>query len=657
MLSTCTIGIAGHVDHGKTSLVKALTGWDTDRLQEEKRRGVTIEPGVAPLVLPSGRRLALMDVPGHKDFRKNTIRGLSSVAAAILVVAADDGIMPQTLDHLEILRFMGAKTGMVVLSKADLVDEETLELAEMEVRDLVQGTFLEGCSVVPFSALNRRGLDHVLMELQQVADAVTVDCVHPVFRLWIDRVIQAAGFGTIVSGTVLSGTLAEGDLVEIHPTRTTATARFLEVHHERVPRVEPGMRAGINLRGVPLEAVDHGMALISPGYASPALYLNAQLEISRHAVKPLINRTRVKMHLGTGCYNALVVLMDRESLNPGESGLVQFRMERPVTALARDPFVMCSLDLEAVLGGGTVLEISGQKFRERKAPKIVPFLECLIREDVSGALDMLFQRSGNRALTLQDMTRATGFASRRIAEHLDQARRQDRYVSMGQDFYIPKAAYNHLIREVFQALSAILSENPLKTAVTAQEIRYRVDAHLDDTVCAHVLDALVESGMVARTEGSYRLPDRVTALPRRQQEMVQRILDYANKLGWRTFAVGTFCDEHGERYPRPEVQKLVDYLTAQKTLVRLRDGRYMTRKALEEVKEKVREKIFRDGAVTVADCSELFGFGRTRGISILDYLDSTGMTVRVGDRRVLSDQYAQAFWSERHRRHNGSSNS
>lgn len=649
MLSSCTIGIAGHVDHGKTSLVKALTGWDTDRLEEEKRRGLTIEPGIAPLILPNGRRVALMDVPGHKDFRKNTIRGLSSVRAAVLVVAADDGIMPQTLDHLEILRFMGAKTGMVVLSKADLVDEETLELAEMEVRDLVKGTFLDGCPVVPFSALDTRGLGQVLSELERVADAVTMDFVHPVFRLWIDRVIRAAGFGTIVSGTVLSGTLSEGDPVEILPIRTTTTARFLEVHHERVPKLEPGVRAGINLRGVPSDAVDHGMALMTPGYASPAFYLNVQLEISRHASKPLSNRTRVKIHLGTGCHNALVVFMDRESLSPGEKGMAQLRTEKPVTALARDPFVMCSLDLEGVLGGGSILEVSGQKYRERKAPKIMPFLECLIQEDVPGAMDMLFQRTGNRALTLQDMTRATGFTSRRIAEHLDHACRQDRYVSIGQGYYMPKGAYSHLIREAFQALSGILAENPLKTAVTALEIKHRVDAHLDDAVCGHILDTLVQRGMVTRTEAGYRLPQKVTALPRRQQEIVQRILDYANKLGWRTFAVGTFCDEHGERYSRPEVQKLVDYLTAQKTLVRLRDGRYMTRKAIEEIKERVRDKILRDGAITASDCSELFGFGRTRGISILDYLDSIGMTVRVGDRRVLSDQYAQTFWNDRRR--------
>ncbi|ROQ93201.1 selenocysteine-specific translation elongation factor [Desulfosoma caldarium] len=655
MLASFTIGIAGHVDHGKTSLVKALTGWDTDRLAEEKRRGLTIEPGVAPLVLPNGRRVALMDVPGHKDFLKNTIRGLSSVQAAVLVVAADDGIMPQTLDHLEILHFMGAKTGMVVLSKADLVDEETLELAEMEVRDLIKGTFLDGCVVVPFSALQNRGLAQVLKELERLVDRVTVDFVHPIFRLWIDRVIQAAGFGTVVSGTVLCGALAEGDPVEILPTCAKATARFLEVHHERVPRVEPGMRAGINLRGVPFEAVAHGMALITPGYTSPAFYLNAQLEISRHAPKPLRNQARVKIHLGTGCHNALVVLMDQKSLNPGETGLVQLRMEKPVPALARDPFVMCSLDLEAVLGGGTVLEVSNQKFRERKATKILPFLECLLREDVSGATDMLFQRSGNRALTLQDMTRATGFSSRRIADHVNQACRQDRYVLLGQEFYLPKAAYRHLIRETFQALSAILAETPLKAAVTAQEIKHRVDAHLDDAVCAHVLDTLVQRGMVARTESGYRLPEKVTALPRRQQEIVQRILDYAHKLGWRTFAVGTFCDEHGERYSRPEVQKLVDYLTAQKTLVRLRDGRYMTRKALEQIKERVRDKILRDGSLTIADCSQLFGFGRTRGISILDYLDSIGMTMRVGDRRVLSDQYAQTFWNERRRRPNSSS--
>ncbi len=643
----CPIGIAGHVDHGKTTLVKALTGWDTDRLEEEKRRGLTIEPGVAPLVLPSGRRVALVDVPGHRDFRKNTIRGLSAVGAAVLVVAADDGVMPQTLDHLEILRYMGAGTGFTVLSKADLVDSETLELAELEIRELVRGTFLEGCPVVPFSAVDLRGLHEILSALEQLAETSRPEAVHPVFRLWIDRVIHAAGFGTVVSGTVLSGTLTEGDSVEILPAGLAATARFLETHHERVPKVEAGMRAGINLRGVPTDALDHGMALVTPNYAASAFYLNVCLDISRHAPRPLATRTRVKIHVGTGCHNALVVLMDRDMLAPGETGLAQLRLEKPVAALSRDPFVMCSVDLEAVLGGGVVLEVSGQKFRERKAPKVIPFLRCLMQEDVPGAVDMLFDRTGHRAVSLTEITRATGFPSRAVAEHVERACRDGRYVRVGENRLLPKASYSHLAREVFLALSEILAENPLKTAVSPQEIRHRVDTAMDDATAESILADLEARGTVARDPTGYRLPDRVTALPRRQQEIVDKVLSYAKKLGWRTFAVGTFCDDHGERYPRPEVQKIADYLTAQKTLVRLRDGRYMTREALEEVKEIVRTKILRDGSVTIADCTALFGFGRTRGISILDYLDSIGMTIRVGDRRVLSEQYAKTFWNGR----------
>ncbi len=649
MSHSCPIGIAGHVDHGKTSLVKALTGWDTDRLHEEKRRGLTIEPGVAPVVLPGGGRAALIDVPGHKDFRKNTIRGLSAVGAAVVVVAADDGVMPQTLDHLEILRFMGAKTGFVVLSKADLVDSETLELAELDVRELVRGTFLEDCPVLAFSAVDGRGREAILHAMERIAAASQRQAVHPVFRLWVDRVIHAAGFGTVVSGTVLSGTLAEGDLVEILPGGQTATVRFLETHHERVSRVEPGMRAGINLRGVAADALDHGTALVTPGYAAPAYYVNARLDMSRYASRPLADRTRVKIHVGTGCHNAVVVLMGRAALAPGESSLVQFRLEKPVAALARDPFVLCSVDLEAVLGGGIVLEVSAQKYRERKAPKVIPFLQRLLEDDVPGAVDMLFERMGHRAMSLTEITRATGLPHRSIAEYAERACRDGRYVRIGDGLRMPKASYSHLAREVFQALSAILAENPLKTTVTPQEIRHRVDAPMGEAVAEHILDDLEARGAVVRDPAGYRLPDRVTVLPRRQQEIVQKILEYAKELGRRTFAVGTFCDDHGERYPRPEVQKIVDYLTAQKTLVRLRDGRYMTREALEEVKEKVRTKILRDGAVTPADCAELFGFGRTRGISILDYLDSIGMTVRVGDRRVLSEHYAKTFWNGRRR--------
>ena len=245
-----TTGIAGHVDHGKTSLVRYLTGIDTDRLKEEKRRGLSIEPSVAPLQLPSGRRIALMDVPGHSDFLRNTVRGLSLVDMAILVVAADDGVMPQTRDHLEVLNFLQAKGGCIVLSKADVVDIETLELAEIEIRELVSGSFLEQKPVIPFSALDGRGVEEILLAFESEADRANGKLVSAPFRLWIDQVRSFPGFGTVVSGTMLSGNVGQDDTVELLPSRKQAKVRFIEVHHERVDRAVAGQRVGLNLNGI-----------------------------------------------------------------------------------------------------------------------------------------------------------------------------------------------------------------------------------------------------------------------------------------------------------------------------------------------------------------------------------------------------------------------
>ncbi|MBU1902662.1 MAG: selenocysteine-specific translation elongation factor, partial [Proteobacteria bacterium] len=357
-----TVGIAGHVDHGKTSLVKAMTGIDTDRLQEEKRRGLSIESGIAPMGLSSGESVALVDVPGHTDFLKNTIRGLSGVDAAVLVVAADDGVMPQTREHIEILRFFGAETGFVVLNKADLVDEETLDLAELEVRELLEGSFLENSPIIPFSAVDRRGLDEIRTEIECLVEASPGKDVQAPFRLWIDQVKSFSGFGTVVSGTVASGKLVVNNPVQILPSGIETRARSLESHHHKINQVAAGQRAGVNLHKISANEVSRGMVLAEPGFITPGYILNVDIQALGSAKSSIKNRQRVKLYLGTSVTNALVVLMDKENLAPGEEGLAQLRLMKPVVAIPGDPFVICPLNIQSIMGGGRALEITWEKY-------------------------------------------------------------------------------------------------------------------------------------------------------------------------------------------------------------------------------------------------------------------------------------------------------
>ncbi len=403
-----TIGIAGHVDHGKTSLVKAMTGIDTDRRQEEKRRGLSIESGIAPMGLSSGESVALVDVPGHTDFLKNTIRGLSSVDMAILVVAADDGVMPQTREHIEILRFFGAETGFVVLSKADLVDEETLELAELEVRELLEGSFLENSPIIPFSAIDRRGLNEIRIEVERLVEASPGKDVQAPFRLWIDQTKSFPGFGTVVSGTVASGKLAENNPVQILPSGIETRARSLESHHHKINQVAAGQRAGVNLHNISANEVSRGMVLAGPGVITPGYLINVDIQVLRSAKSPLKNRQRVKLYLGTSVTNALVVLMEKENLGPGEEGLAQFRLMKPVAALPRDPFVLCPLNIQSIIGGGKVLEITWEKYRPAKTSRIVPCLMALQAGELKTFMDYLLRMERNDLLEAEGLMRRTG---------------------------------------------------------------------------------------------------------------------------------------------------------------------------------------------------------------------------------------------------------
>ena len=362
-----TVGIAGHVDHGKTSLVRALTGIDTDRLEEEKRRGLSIESGIAPLELDSGTKISLVDVPGHTDFLKNTIRGLSGVDMAVLVVAADDGIMPQTLEHLQILEFFNAKDGFVVLSKVDLVDDEILELAELEISETLEKSFLEGKPVIPFSALDRRGLLDIRRHIEEIAQEIPGKRLELPFRLWIDQVKGFPGYGTVASGTILSGRLYQDDPLQLLPPGIETRVRSLETHHRDASEAGAGQRVGINLHKIPLKDVQRGMVLAEPGTVEATYLLNVDLQVLPGAQKPLKNRQRVRLYLGTSVTSSLAVLMEKEQLEPGERGLVQLRLTKPVGALPGDPFVVCPLNVQTTIAGGKVLEIPPQKYRKGKA--------------------------------------------------------------------------------------------------------------------------------------------------------------------------------------------------------------------------------------------------------------------------------------------------
>jgi selenocysteine-specific elongation factor len=638
-----SVGVAGHVDHGKTSLVRCLTGIETDRLKEEKQRGLSIEPGIAPLTLPSGRTVALVDVPGHGDYLKNTIRGLSSVDIAVLVVAADDGVMPQTLDHLEVLKFIKAKSGIVVLSKADLVDDETLDLAELEIREVLSGTFLEDKPVIPFSAMDGRGSSEILAAIEAAAGEVSGKTTAAPFRLWIDQVRSFPGFGTVASGTILAGGLSTDDPIQLLPSGKETKARFIEVHHERVDRAVTGQRVGVNLHKVPMDDVCVGMALAVPGTIEAGYILNAEMSVLPKARKAVLDRQRVRLYAGTCSANALVVLMEKRRLDPGENGLVQFRLQEPLALLPQDPFVVSPMNLHSVVAGGTILEVAKEKYRVVKTGKIVPYLQPLQRGDVKSVTNLFFLKFSNRPITASEIARSTGFPVESIEAEIASKMRSGELIRFGGSGFFSRSRYEALKKQLGEVAKTILSQDAFKMAVTGEELKHRLEPSLDDAPFERMLADLCRDGKLEKNDSGYRVPHLVVALSSEREILGARLLEYARGLGYVTFGAGTFCKLHGKTFHLREIQKLLDFLHARKELVRLSDGRFLTCEAMEEIKIKVRDKILREGSLTLAGSKEILGYGRTRGIGVLEYLDSIGLTLRVGDERVLRSDHSSRF--------------
>jgi selenocysteine-specific elongation factor len=636
-----TIGVAGHVDHGKTTLSRALTGIDTDRKTEEKARGLSIEAGVAPLTLPSGRSGALIDVPGHTDFLKNAIRGLSGVDLAILVVAADDGVMPQTREHLEILRFFRASTGLIVLTKTDLVDDETLELAELEVNEMLAGTFLEKCPIIRFSAKRpeqgraiMQGIDDALNQLPHKKDD------RP-FRLWIDQVKSIPGHGTVVSGTVLSGRILCQDEIEIQPAGIISRARNLESHACTISQAVAGQRVGINLHRVPLRDVHRGMSLGMPGAAQPVFMLNAEIRILVTAKKGIKNRQKVKIYLGTSVTSAVVVLMQGHVLEPGQSGLVQIRLARPITALPRDPFVISPMNVKCIIAGGHVMEASREKFRAAKSGIMLSLLTALRKADTQAYIETLSEYLKGGTITAMDLSEKTGLPQTAFERTINAK------VQKGELFYlkghgaIKKSHLTDLQRQFKAVMEAAFAKDPMKKNISLPEVAEHLEYRVAGALLKATADALCDRGQIARLDGGYYLAGAMPRPDVQHEFQASFLMDFMQNAGLTPISPNFFWKRHQSQYSQTKVARLFNYLLLQNRLIRLNDNRFLSLDALEEIKKRVARHIGLNGFVILGDSKELFGYGRAGGAHVLDYLNQIGFTVRRDDKHYLNRDGSQ----------------
>ncbi|HKW94186.1 MAG TPA: selenocysteine-specific translation elongation factor [Methylomirabilota bacterium] len=631
------VGTAGHIDHGKTSLVKALTGTDTDRLPEEKARGITIDLGFAFLEEPDGLVIEIVDVPGHERFVKNMLAGAGGIDLALLVVAADEGVMPQTREHLAICQLLRIKSGLVVLSKADLAEPDWIELVRDDVRRALEDTFLAGCPVVPVSVKTGTGLAELRAALADLARAVPPKDPDRTARLPIDRVFTVKGFGTVVTGTLIAGRFAVDERVEVYPRGVQSKIRGLQVHGHPVDQAAAGQRTAVNLQGVERAAIERGDVLAPTGALLPTLLLDATLELLEDAPRPIKTRDRVRFHAGTQEVMARVLPVDRAQLEPGRSGHARFRLEAPVVALPGDRFVVRSYSPIVTIGGGTILDIAPPRFK-RKGPALAAHLALLATGAPAEVLEEHLKQAGPAGARAGDLRARTPFGPallRRLLEGLQEA---GRIIAVDKEWFLHRDASERLRSQTLGVLETFHAENPLRAGISREELRSRV-GNAQERVFAQLLSVLESEGVVRSERDQVRLGSHAIRLSPDQERVVKGLeADYRGS--------GAAPPSPEEALARlgvkgNEKHELFQVLVADRTLVRVKESLFFHAEALRTVQEQLVALLRQKKEVSPADFKDLFGVSRKYAIPLMEYLDAQRVTVRVGERRVLREGYGR----------------
>ena len=636
------VGTAGHIDHGKTALVKALTGVDADTLSEEKRRGITIELGFVFLDAPdSSKQVVFIDVPGHEKLVKTMVAGASSIDAALLVVAADEGINVQTREHFEILQLLGIEKGLVALTKADLADEDSLAGLETDIAGFVQGTFLEGAPVLPVSAVTGRGIPALKQALVALAERVGERRDSEIFRMPVDRVFTMSGFGTVIAGTVLSGEVRIGERLEVYPEQMTSRVRGIQVHHSRVEQSVVGRRTAINLPEIKKEDLRRGQVAAVPGSLHPTQRLDGRLHLLKSFGKELKNRTRVRLHVGTAEVICRIMLLDRDVMKPGEAAQAQFLLESPAVALPGDRFVIRSFSPVLTIGGGVILDSRPGKHK-RLDPEVAAGLERL-EGSLESRLAQMFRQAGSHPQGLDQMSYVMGESETQIREAagslLDQGKLVRTASSEGrrgrEDLYLHQDNFNRLKGAIETEVKAYLEKNPYQTTLPLAELKTRLSKKTDSGTFDLVLQDQKDRNRISVKDGRVGPAGyRVDLSPKDRG-----LADQIEQAFRRGDVKAPLESEVRERLAIPEkaFSDLMIVLLEEGRLIRLDDKVVYHTQTLHKVRSFVIEYIRRQGSITLAELRDALKFSRKYAQPILEYFDEKGLTRREGDRRVLAD--------------------
>ena len=636
------VGTAGHIDHGKTALVKALTGVDADRLPEEKQRGITIDIGFAELKLDD-LNIGFVDVPGHERFVKNMLAGASGIDVVLLVIAADAGVMPQTREHFEICRLLEIKSGLIVLTKTDLVDTELLELVNLEVAELVENSFLEHAPVVEVSAKTGAGIEELKVKLKTLASQIPARKNETIARLPVDRAFSIKGFGAVVTGTLMSGEITETQELELLPVGRKVRVRGLQTHNKSVKSAHAGQRTAVNLGGIEHAEITRGMVLAESGVLRPTQIFDAEIEVLKDAVKSLKSRQRVRVHIGTIEALARVqVLNETGEIERAGQDFVQLRLEIPIVCVPNERFILRLYSPQITIAGGRILDNNAARHRRKDAVNVVKYLSSLAAADAQNdkakTAKIYLEAAGEHGLNFNDLQAKTGWRemilTKALAENIEK-----RAVIEAEKNFIARTPFENLKTRTFAEIESFHQKNPLVKGILRETLREKIFAHLPPENFKAVLESLQKDGKIAAEKDTVRAAAHNLELTNDEKILREKLQSIyrAAKLEAPKLEDALHESIKGTKLNREHARKIFQLLLNSGELVKISEEFYFARTAIGALIEKIKNyaETSADGLLDVPKFKDIAGISRKYAIPLLEYFDREKITRRAGDKRII----------------------
>lgn len=629
------IGTAGHIDHGKTTLIKVLTGRETDTLKEEKDRGISINLGFTYFDLPSGRRAGIIDVPGHEKFIKNMLAGISSIDVVLLVIAADEGVMPQTREHFEILQLLNVKKGIIVLTKADLVDAEWIEMIKGDIQAEFKGTFLEKAPIHSVSSKTKMGFEELVEDIDKITEEVDAKDTEGHFRLPVDRAFSVSGFGTVVTGTIISGRIKVGDSVEVYPSKVVTKVRGIHIHDKPEEFGEAGQRCAINLANIKLSEIGRGNVVSKVNIMEPSFSIDCKLYYLKSAEKPLVNRQRVRLYHGTDEILCRVIILDKEEIAPGESAYVQLRLEKPINAQRNDRYVLRSYSPMYTIAGGTVIEPAAEKAK-RFNEKYIEELKVKESGKTESILENTVSKLSGDYPDVTVILKALGKNEEDIEEKL-QALVEDNIIikltALDKTLYIHKSFLKQKIEEIEKILVKYHSENPLKAGMPKEEIKNKIfGKNIKQKTYDEILMLMEQRNAIKVYEKFVSLFSFRIQYTKEQDKIRNMIISAFDKGKYNT---PKYVDLAANEKDKKNFKMVFDSLMDNEELIKVAEDCIFTKKHYENSKQIVYNYIKENGSIAASAAREVFDTSRKFAVALLEHFDGIKLTKRLENDRVL----------------------